>query len=61
MGKQRKKPGPPPMPKSKKRACRIAVNLTPAELRQLRRDAAEAGLSTSAYLIRCWQEQEAKP
>ena len=59
MGKRRKKPGPPPMPKSKKRACRVAVNLIPAELRQLRRDAAEAGLSTSAYFIRRWQEREA--
>jgi len=50
------KMGRPPKRKADKQASRIQVNLTPAEFRQVTREAKAAKLSRSAYLVECWRK-----
>jgi hypothetical protein len=58
--KHKAKMGRPPKPKDEKQGSRVMVNLTIAEWDRLAEEASAAGLSLSAYLVRCWYEKGAK-
>ena len=56
MAKRKKRMGRPPK-KAKDRLSEIVtLRMTPAEHKQLMRDARAAGLSVSAYLQECWRK-----
>lgn len=49
--------GRPPRPLSEKQRGRVVVNMTDAEKRRFEKEAKAAGLSLSAYLLKCWREK----
>ena len=51
-----KKMGRPPKKVKDRRSRPATLRLTPAEHKQLIMDARAAGMSISAYLIKCWQD-----
>jgi len=51
--------GRPPKSREAKQSGRIVVNMTRAQKRQLEKEARAAGLSFSAYLLKCWREKGA--
>lgn len=59
MPKHRKKAemGRPPLPPDAWRSAVVTVRMTEAERERLEKEAKEAGLSISAYLLRCWHEK----
>ena len=52
--------GRPPKPRDVKQGERITVNMTSAERKALEADAAEAGMSLSAYLLKCWRSVKSR-
>ena len=54
--KPKPKMGRPPKAQDEKQGARVTVNMTREEREALTRDAAEAGLSLSAYLLECWRK-----
>ena len=58
--KKRKKMGRPPLPPAERRDALVTMRLTEAEREELERDAAKAGLSLSAYLVKCWLEKRSE-
>ena len=57
---QRKKMGRPQKPLDKKQSVPVTVNMTVAQKKQLDNDAKAAGLSLSAFLLKCWREKRGK-
>ena len=55
--KRKKKMGRPPLPPEKVRASLITMRVTAEDRDRLEHEAREAGLSISAYLLRCWRRK----
>ena len=49
--------GRPPKTKAEKQDERVMVNMTCGERKILKRDAVDAGMSLSAYLLDCWKKR----
>jgi len=56
MAKRKKKMGRPLKKAIDRRSKPVTLRVTPTDHRQLMKDARAAGLSVSAYLLRCWQK-----
>jgi predicted HicB family RNase H-like nuclease len=56
MKKQRTKMGRPPKKAKDKLSEIVTLRMTPADHKQLLKDARASGLSVSAYLQACWQK-----
>ena len=56
-GHQKRKMGRPPLPREARRSAIVTLRMTEADRKRLERQAAEAGLSISAFLLKCWQEK----
>ena len=54
--RRKSKMGRPPKARTEKQSERIAVNTTPAEYCAIEEEAKDAGLSLSAYLLKCWKK-----
>lgn len=54
MANEKKKMGRPPKKASEKRSRPVTLRMTPAEHKELIRDAGASGLSISGYLQKCW-------
>jgi predicted HicB family RNase H-like nuclease len=52
--------GRPPKKAKDRRTKPVALRVTPSDHKQLLKDAAQAGLSVSAYLLECWQERKGR-
>lgn len=48
--------GRPPKKAKDLRSKPVALRVTPSEHKQLVKDAEQAGMSISAYLLDCWQK-----
>ena len=60
MNAKRRKAGRPPLPPDVKRSERATVWLTREERAELEADAAKAGETLSAHLVRFWREGRAR-
>jgi predicted HicB family RNase H-like nuclease len=56
MAKRKKTMGRPPKKAKDRRSKPVALRVTPADHRQLVKDARAAGLSISGYLLECWRK-----
>lgn len=52
--------GRPPKKAKDRRSRPVALRVTPSDHKQLLKDAAEAKLSVSAYLLECWRKQKGR-
>ncbi|MHC4434343.1 MAG: plasmid mobilization protein [Planctomycetota bacterium] len=56
MAKKKKRRGRPFLKPKDRRSEVVPVRITPGEHRQLLKDAEEAGMSVSLYLVECWKK-----
>ena len=56
MARRKKKMGRPPKKVKDKLSEVITLRMTPADHKQLKKDARASGLSLSTYLQECWQK-----
>lgn len=56
MAKQKKKMGRPKKKAKDVRSKPVTLRMTPADHKQLMKDAHASGLSVSSYLQECWQK-----
>lgn len=56
MKKRKTKMGRPPKKAKDKLSEIVTLRMTPADHKQLMKDARDSGLSVSAYLQACWQK-----
>jgi predicted HicB family RNase H-like nuclease len=60
MVKKANRMGRPPKKAKDRRTKPVALRVTPGDHKQLVRDAANAGLSISAYLLECWRKEKVR-
>jgi hypothetical protein len=60
MNRKKPKMGRPPVDPAKKRGVVTTFKLTKQERTQLEQDAKRQGMTVSAYIVFCWQQQKAK-
>lgn len=56
MAKKKKRRGRPFLKAKDRRSEVVPVRMTPTEHQQLLKDAKEAGISVSLYLVECWKK-----